>query len=378
MKTIYKLFLLLIIGISNTGIAATIGVGPIKTFGLFADSKIASKIAQLELIKLEQYQVLDHYDMLEVSDIDAFESCFGKTCLIEFGKELKVDYILSGNIDGLGNKIVINLKLIDVKKERVIKTHTSEFDNQETELQRMVGIVIKEMHGREEDPIIKKQLAYRNELIVSNNVGKVNNSGPRMGFAYTIGELNEFAMRESQYGGLEISPFVSNIGWQFEGQYVGTDQFSALFECLINFTGLEQGKFIPSVSLLNGFRFGRQGWELAFGPSFGFTKTSVGFFSDKSKHLFGETEERYWTQSEFEATEYAENPIYHYGYEFNRHLDNRGRLDVSTRWVVAVGRTFQSGALNIPVNLFYSSQKNGGMLGLSLGFNVTKRKTNIN
>jgi len=45
---------------------------------------------------------------------------------------------------------------------------------------------------------------------------------------------------------------------------------------------------------------------------------------------------------------------------------------------MAVGRTFQSGALNIPVNIYYSSQKGGGMAGISLGFNVTRKKTNIN
>src|SRR5690606_716467 len=127
------------------------------------------------------------------------------------------------------------------------------------------------------------------------------------------------------------------------------------FECLINFSGLEQGKFIPSVSLLNGFRFCSQGWEIAFGPSFGLSKTSVGFYTDKTKHLFGEESERYWTEYEFNQTPFAENPLYTYGYEFNRNLDNRGRLDVSTRWIIALGRTFKSGALNIPVNIYYSS-----------------------
>ena len=32
---------------------------------------------------------------------------------------------------------------------------------------------------------------------------------------------------------------------------------------------MEQGQFIPTLSLLNGFRFGQSGWEFAFGPSFG-------------------------------------------------------------------------------------------------------------
>lgn len=376
MKRIKPFIITLILNLMHTlSFNQTIGVGPIKTFNIHASNHIASTIAQLELIKINQYQVLDRFDMQEVSDLKAFNQCFGKTCLIEFGKELNVDYILSGNIDGLGQKIVITLKLINIRNQKIVKTHTCEFDNQEKELQRMIGIVIQEMHEIQPNQDIKKQLMFRNELIVSNNVGRVNNSGPRMGFAYTVGDLNQFMTREKKFGGLEMSPFVSNLGWQFEGQYVGTENFSALFEGLINFTGLEQGRFIPSVSLLNGFRFGKKGWEIAFGPSFGFSKTSVGFFSTKDKNLFGEDEERYWTEYEFNQTEYAENPIYSYGYEYDRYLDNRGRLDITTRWIVGLGRTFKSGALNIPVNIFYSSQKNGGMIGVSLGFNVTRKKS---
>lgn len=378
MKTIKTTIIIALLLITGSSFASSIGVGPIKTFGIFAETETASTIARLELVKLEKYQVLDRFDMQEIENYTEYQSCFGKSCLVEYGEKLNVDYILSGNIDGLGNKIVITLKLVDIKSKSIVKTHTSEFDNQEAELQRMIGIVIKEMHEIAVDPILKKQLSFNNEVITSNNVGKVSNRGPRMGVAYTVGTLNEFAIRPESQGGLEISPIVSNLGYQFEGQYVGTENFSALFEGLINFTGLEQGKFIPSFSLLNGFRFGKQGWEFAFGPSFGVTKTSVGFFTEEGKNLLGESEPRYWSQSEYEASEFAENAPYTYGYEFTRNLDTRGRLDFNTRWIMAIGRTFQSGALNIPVNVYYSSQKGGGMAGISVGFNVTRNKTNIN
>lgn len=378
MKT-NKLILTLLVAFFTAPIfSQMIGVGPIKTFGLYAENETASTIARLELIKLEKYEVLDRFDMQEVQNPEEYTECFGKNCLVKYGKELGVDYLLSGNVDGLGNKIVITLKLVDVAKEEVVKTQSGEFDNQEVELQRMIGIVLQEMHGVEPDPIIKKQLAFKNEVITSNNVGRVNNSGPRMGIAYTVGTLNEFVTRKEMYGGLEIAPVVTNLGYQFEGQYVGTENFSALLEGIVNFTALEQGKFIPSFSVLNGFRFGKQGWEFAFGPSFGLTKTSVGFFTEDGKDLLGEGAPRYWSQREFEMSEFGENGVRFYGYEYTRNLDSRGRLDVNTRWVMAVGRTFRSGALNIPVNVFYSSQKGGGMAGLSVGFNVTRKKQNIN
>ena len=379
MKTnnIITLILFMLVTIGNT-FSASIGVAPIKTFGLYATSETASTLTKLELVKLNKYQVLDRFDMQEVENYEDYASCFGKSCLIEYGKKLNVDFLLSGSMDELGNKIIITLKLVDINNETIVKTHSLEFTNQEVELQRMVGIVIQEMHDIEPDLMIKKQLSFNNDLIISDNVGKVSNRGPRMGVGYTVGTLNEFITRPSSQGGLEIAPFVTNIGYQFEGQYVGTENFSALFEGIINFSGLEQGQFIPSFAVLNGFRFGKKGWEFAFGPSFGLTKTSVGFFTESGKDLLGEDKPQYWTEYQFNKSTFGEFEPEQYGYEFTRNLDARGRLDISTRWIMAVGRTFQSGALNIPVNVFYSSQKGGGMAGLSVGFNVTRSRTKIN
>ena len=380
MKTIKKIITVFAILLFTSGFAQnnTIGVGPIKTFGVFATSETASTIARLELEQLGKYQVLDRFDMQEVENYADYQECYGKKCLIEFGNSLDVDFILSGSVDGIGNKIIITLKLIDVQKETIIKTRTSEFENQEVELQRMFGIVLKEMHDMTPDPIIKKQLAFKNDIIISNNLGSVNNSGPRMGVAYTTGTLYEFATRSERQGGLGISPFVSNIGYQFEGRYVGTENFSALFECLFNFTGLEQGQFLPSVSFLNGFRFGKQGWEFAFGPSFGITKKTSGFFTKDGQNLLGEASTRYWTENEFRKSSFGENSIESYGYEYAEHLDKRGEIEFNTRWVMAIGRTFKAGALNVPVNIYYSSQKGGGMAGLSVGFNISRSRTNIN
>lgn len=356
----------------------TIGVTTIKTFNLYATAETAATISRLELTKLNTYKVLDRFDMEEVDSSGKYVDCYGQNCLIDYGKLLQVDYLLSGSIDGLGNKIVITLKLIDVNSEKTIKTQTAEFENQEVELQRMLGIVIKKMHDQPIDEVTYTQLAYKNDVIVSNNIGRVNNSGPRLGVAYTVGDVNEFMTRDERYGGLDISPVLTNIGYQFEGQYVGTENFSALFEGIFNFSALEQGQFIPSFALLNGFRFGKKGWEFAFGPSFGLQKTSVGFFTENGKDLLGGSQPRYWTETEYNNSTFSEISLEDRGYEYGRFLDKRGRLDISTRWIMAVGRTFRSGGLNIPVNIYYSSQKGGGMAGISVGFNVTRLKSKIN
>jgi len=355
--------------------AQTIAIAPIKTYGLFASTKIATTLTWLEVVKLNKYVVLDGFDMSEVEGTEEYDSCYGKACLIEYGKKMNVDFIMSGTIDGLGNKIVVNLKIIDVNQGTIAKTKSIEFDNQEAELQRMIGIVLQEMHGITTDPVLVKSLAFKNEPITSSNIGRINNSGPRMGFAYTVGDLNEFLVRPEDQGGLEMIPFVSNLGYQFEGQYVGTENFSALFECLVMFTGLEQGKFIPSVSFLNGFRFGKSGWEFAFGPSFSLTKTSMGFF-DSGNH-YG-VPNKYWSKKDFENDPVNDDLMAEHGYAFTENMDADGDVKLATKMIIGFGRSFKSGALNVPVNVFYSSQKGGGMIGVSIGFNVVKSKKSIN
>lgn len=366
--------------------------------GLHITSEMASKLIRLELIKLEKYSVYDEYDMRDaiLKDPTLSKNCLSKNCLVRLGQELKVDYTFSGSIDALGNKIVITMKMIDVNSETLFKTSMMEFENQETELQRMIEIVVRNMHGLNNDPLLVDLLKFKNQPITStNDVGKINNSGPRIGYAVMTGEMYEFATRNTSTGGMGMFPAVTMIGYQFEGQYVGTENFSGLIECIVNVSGLEQGRFIPTISLMNGFRFGRAGWEFAFGPGFGLTRESKGFFDTKG--LFGD-EGAYVSQKDWQ--EYAANefsdadsyPEYHSNgwfeapsvssiepsYNFNQsHLDSRGGFNLNTMFVFAVGRTFRAGALNIPVNVFYTARRNGGMTGVNVGFNVMKSKSTV-
>lgn len=387
------LLVAILFGLNTTFLAqtnATIAVANPNVNTLTIKPEAAAKMMRLELIKINKYKVYDEFDMNEV--IKAKEEyrtgCYGQSCLTKLGEELKVDYVMSGSIDGLGNKIVITIKIIDVKNQALYKSSVREFDNQEAEIQRMIEIVLADMHGLTVDKVLTDRLSFKNEIITSNNVGKVNNSGPRIGFAYLAGDLNEFATRDEQYGGLGIQPFASMIGYQIEGQYVGTENFSALVEGIINVSGLEQGQFVPSISLLNGFRFGKGNWEFAFGPRFGVKSVSNGFFDSQKKYNpnYSGTKGQYFNQSDW--NQYAqENGLVdaegnvlapEYGYNFTECLDKRGSKDLSTSFLVAFGKTFQAGALNIPVNIFYSSQKGGGYVGVNMGFNVQKSKQPIN
>ncbi len=359
--------------------AQTIAVSDFSTTGLHATPKIVAKLARLELIKTNKYVVMDESDMDEVLTENEMDNCYGKNCLVEIGEKLNVPMVLSGSADGLGNKIVISIKLIDVKTKTIKDSRSMEFDNQEIELQRMLGIILQEMHDIQPNEETKKRLAFKNEVIISNNVGKMNNSGPRMGISFLHeSDLYDFFRRSETQGGLNIQPVTTNLGYQFEGQYIGTENFSALAEVIFNVSGMEQGQFLPSLSILNGFRFGTQGWEFAFGPSFGFRRESQGFFSEQGKNLFGREQGRYWSRSDFYNQGYTNDILESEGYEFTDNLDKRGDVKINTNWLMAVGRTFKAGALNIPFNVYYSYNKFGGSIGTSIGFNVTKSKSNIN
>lgn len=395
--TLLTLILLFVAFFNTNAQKNTIAVGYPAISGLQVDSKITTKLLRYEIIKLEQYSVYDEYDMKEAiaKDPTLQNECLSTQCLIRMGEELNVDYTISGSIDGFANKIVINLKMIDIKSKKLYKTEMMEFNGQEVELQRMLAIVLRKMHELESDPLLVERLEFKNDVVTSQNLGKMNNSGPRVGVGFMTGDFREFALRPEDQGGMGITPVMSMIGYQFEAQYVGTENFSGLFEFLVNINGLEQGQFIPSVSIMNGFRFGRAGWEFAFGPGFGLERTSNGFFDNKG--LFGNAGDymsnddwNTYVQSnyndpnaypEYFSSGYFQAPLVQdieSSYNMDtRFLDKRGSTRLSTMFVFALGRTFRAGALNIPVNLFYTSRRGGGMAGINVGFNVTKSKSTI-
>lgn len=377
---------------TNEPSKSTIAVALPHVSGLTSQPASIAKMMRLELIKLDKFKVFDEFDMNEIikSNPEYSTECFGQNCLINLGKALNTDYVIFGSYDGLSNRIVVSLKMMDVKNKILYTSKVREFDDQEYELQRMVEIMLKDINKVEMSPEIINRLEFKNEPITSTNVGRINNSGPRVGVAYLMGSINEFAVRDESQGGLGIKPYVSMIGYQIEGQYVGTENFSALVEGILNVSGIEQGQFIPTLTLLNGFRFGKQGWEFAFGPGIGLKNVSSGFF-DTDNHLGG----GYVSESEWDkyaAREFADDPAYQIdnefispsvnevypNYNYAEHGDSRGDMKINTTFVFAIGKTFHAGALNIPVNAFYSSQKGGGMAGVSIGFNVQKSKSPIN
>lgn len=337
--------------------------------------EIVAKLIQIELIKIDTYKVFDEFDMQEAmqNNQQFQENCYGKNCLTDLGKQIKADYILSSSLLSFGNRIVVTMKIMDIKTTQVVKTNVMEFVDQKEEIQRMMRMLIRKMHDIDVHPETLSKIAHDSKPVVKTDVYKIDNTGPRIGYSLFSGELNEFATRESRQGGLDIFPGATMIGYQFEKQYIGTENFSALGEILLTVSGLEQGIAIPSITLMHGIRFGKGGWEVAFGPGFGLVKKSEGFFDTNG--TYGQ-EGKYWTLNEFQKSSFYDiEQMNEPEYPVDEFMDNRSKtFRLNTRFVVAAGRTFQVGALNVPVNVFYSNMKNSGMIGLSVGFNILQNK----
>jgi hypothetical protein len=127
MKTQSFFLILLALFVSTKFIAQTteptqtIAVANPNVTSLTVKTESAARMMRLELINLNKYKVYDEFDMADVikSNPEYSADCFGQNCLIKLGNSLNTDYLMSGSLDLLGNKIAITLKIIDVKNKTI-------------------------------------------------------------------------------------------------------------------------------------------------------------------------------------------------------------------------------------------------------------------
>jgi hypothetical protein len=93
-------------------------------------------------------------------------------------------------------------------------------------------------------------------------------SGPRIGFTVLSQRYSDNIKEEY---GTELNNFMTQFGWQFETRvFTLEDGTSGLFEFVPLVGGLDQGKFLPSLSALVGIR-GPKGLEFGVGPNVSLT-----------------------------------------------------------------------------------------------------------
>ncbi len=333
--------------------------------GLDMNDQQMGNLVRLELDKLNKYEVVDRYDVAYLIEKNKLQidNCFGKICLLEVGEKLNVEYILTGSTERFGDIIIMTMRLIDVKKGVIQKTQVMEYRYLPNEIRTMVNMSIAKLFDLEVNPDLEKQLTqefdYENAL---NNpdVEQLNLSGPRMGLTFTSGETANILQAPRSEGGFDNYPFYTSFGYQFEIQYLNEGSFQALFEILPLISGLDQGLVIPSLTVLHGVRNNRHGFEFAFGPIISTSQIAEGYYDADNNWILS---------TDWNTDVMGEPPV------LEERLDSRGELiRLRTGFVFAVGWTFKSGKLNLPLNAFIIPNRRGSRIGLSFGFNAKKKQ----
>jgi hypothetical protein len=340
-----------------------IAVLQIDTKGLALDPVQTANLARIELDKLGMFEVADRYDidyLLEKEKLTV-DKCLGKVCLVEIGRKLKMDKMLTGSAELIGENITITLRVIDVATESVEKSMVQEFLGLKNQVQSMLGITLQKMYGRPVDENLYKKLTKPFDYESALNqpeVNRLNLSGPRMGITFFSGQIADRFSDPTSKGGLDARPVMFQFGYQFETAYLNQGGLQALFEFIPIITGMDQGKFLPSVSVMHGLRSNRNGWELAFGPIVYGTKLADGFYNDSGE----------WTLlSDWNTANPGQTPAQ----EVVSRFDSRGDVTLTTSFIFGLGKSFKSGKLNIPLNIFFipGAGATGHRFGVSVGFN---------
>ena len=316
-------------------------------------------LLRMEVSKLNRFDVLDRYDanyLIKKNNLET-ENCFGKICLTEAGAKLGVEKMLTGSVETFGETFILSLRLLDVSSGSIQETEVIEFLNLPQQIRKMLQLGVQKMFEATFDEKLMTKLSQKDNyenLVNSPQTSSLKLSGPRMGFTYVMGENSGILQAPEGQGGFDTYPLMFQFGYQWEIKYLNQGNFQALFEIVPIVTGLDQGKFFPSLSILNGLRSNVLGWEFAFGPIFYASPKARGFYNDNGE----------W-QLEHEAPEGQDPTI-------QKRLDSRGDPVFDSSFVFAIGKSFKSGNLNIPINLFFIPHKDGNRLGISVGFNASR------
>lgn len=324
-------------------------------------------LLRIELLKTNYFNVIEKRDIAETigENQTSKSDCFSKECQQKLGNLVNADKAISCSIENLGDRMATTIKILNVKSGEYDIISISEFINAESEIQTMLKIALHKVLNIEYDKSMYNNLLYYSKPIQSATVS-IENSGPRMGVAILGGDLRTIISSPENKGGYDVFPILSQFGYQFETAYLNAGNFHALAEFLILFTGIEQNLFNPSISLINGFRSSKSGFEFGFGPTIRLKKTAEGYYDDqKNWNLKNE-----WV-TERDSFGVVTNPN---PYEITERMDSRGTIELASSWVWAIGKTFHSGYLNIPLNAYLSHSKDGWYTGVSVGFNVARNE----
>ncbi|MFN8333316.1 MAG: hypothetical protein U0T81_19220 [Saprospiraceae bacterium] len=317
-------------------------------------------ILNLQIKKINLFDVINHYDALQVSTQNQIQvdKCFDKKCMYELGTVLGADKVLTAQLEKYNDKIYISIRQLDVASKEIEKNYSLEFLSLEKEIPVMIEVTVKKMNNLPIDEHHFSQITTIQTLenkSVNSEINRLNLSGPRFGFTFIGGPDARSYKRPESPGGFDAAPLISNIGYQFEVAYLNQGDIQGLFEFVPTISGIEHGTLIPSISLLHGVRSNKTGLEFSVGPLFVLTKRALGYYGDNGE----------WIRTG-DNTSSLPKDIQE---KVSNELDRAGRLHLDGGLLMAVGKSFRSGSINFPVNLFTVIRQNSLRIGFSMGFN---------
>ncbi|MBT6235066.1 MAG: hypothetical protein HOI49_03105 [Bacteroidetes bacterium] len=328
------------------------------------DKQQLTELLRIEISKHEKYEMIDRYEIAEVLSAAKIDntSCFSKSCLKEAGKTLEVDYAMSGSVDLLGDALFVRLRMIDLKDNTMKKEVVREYLNIPEKVNTMISICVNELLDIPNDEMIVNSLSNREsyESAVNNPYYQtLSLAGPRMGYTFFTGEMAETIRMPRNEGGYDGYPAFFQMGYQFEKQYLNEGKWQALFEFVPMVSGLDQGLFVPSFTIMNGIRNNKNGLEFAIGPSV-----------NMSREMNAYNINNQWIRRD--DVDMVGSTILLEDFDSKKVMDSRGNVTLQTYVVIAAGYSLKSGKLNIPINAFVIPSKKSLRYGFSFGFNVRK------
>ncbi len=313
-----------------------------------------------EMHKTKQYAVTDRYDLEFIRKRDSLDisNCYSTMCLQNLSKRFQTDYFLTGSIQRVDKKTIVSIRIFNTQTQKFDMVYNKEFVQIKGQELLMISITIQKMYGLPTDPLVEEKLTnfatFENQISNPYQM-QLSAGGPRMGMVYITGQAASIIQKPTAQGGFDGSPYMFQFGYQFEKQYLNEGNFQALFEFIPMVSGLDQGRFNPSIAILNGLRNNKNGWEFAIGPSISLTQMAKGFVDSSGN--FTPVDKTMPTQ--------VNNSF--------MQLDSRGEFAVTTSLVLGVGKTFKSGKMNFPINIWFSPSVKSPRYGISVGWNARER-----
>lgn len=108
-----------------------------------SEARIITNRLTSELIKRNTFIVLERAQMDEILKEQGFQQsgCVSSECLVEVGKLLGMQFMLTGSVGRFGNLNIIELRIVDIETGKIVKSATYDFEG-EKELLLSSGIRI--------------------------------------------------------------------------------------------------------------------------------------------------------------------------------------------------------------------------------------------